>query len=112
MSLLGAQSCQTLCNPLDCSPPGSSFCPWNFPGRNTGLGCHVLLQGLPNPGIKPVSLVSPALAGELFTASATWEVRIRCLYAYHLNTCVRMIITLPQCVILYVRMSPLLSRVD
>ena len=27
----------------------------------------------PNPGIKPVSLASPALAGEFFTTSATWE---------------------------------------
>ena len=25
------------------SPPGS-FCPWNFPGKNTGVGCHFLLQ--------------------------------------------------------------------
>ena len=28
---------------------------------------------LPNPGIKPVSLTSPELAGVFFTASATWE---------------------------------------
>ena len=28
---------------------------------------------LPNPGIKLVSLKSPALAGRFFTASATWE---------------------------------------
>ena len=27
-------------------------CP-NFPGKNTGVGCHFLLQVLPNPGIKP-----------------------------------------------------------
>ena len=24
----------------------SFFCPWNFPGQNTGVGCHSLLQGL------------------------------------------------------------------
>ena len=29
----------------------------------------------PDPGIEPVSLVSPALAGGFFTASATWEAR-------------------------------------
>ena len=29
---------------------------------------------LPNPGIEPASLVSPALAGGFFTTSATWEV--------------------------------------
>ena len=28
---------------------------------------------LPNPGIKPMSLMSPALADGFFTASATWE---------------------------------------
>jgi len=39
--------------------------PWNFPGKNTGVGCHFLLQGnLPNPGIKPAS---PALAGRFVT---------------------------------------------
>ena len=30
-------------------------------------------EDLPNPGIKPVSLMSPALAGSFFTTSATWE---------------------------------------
>ena len=39
------QSCPTLCDPMDCSPPGSS-CPWNSPGKNTGVGCHVLLRGI------------------------------------------------------------------
>ena len=29
--------------------------------------------GLPNPGIEPVSLTSPALAGRFFTTSATWD---------------------------------------
>ena len=32
-----------------------------------------------HPGIKPASLVSPALAGGIFTTSATWEV---CVYIY------------------------------
>ena len=30
-------------------------------------------EDLPNPGIEPVSLMSPALAGMFFTTSATWE---------------------------------------
>ena len=38
-----AQSCPTLCDPLDCSPPGSH--PWDSPGKNTGVGYHFLLQG-------------------------------------------------------------------
>ena len=29
-----------------CSPPGSSLCPWDFPGKNAGMGCHFLLQGM------------------------------------------------------------------
>ena len=45
------------------------FCPWNSPGKNTGMGSHSLLWGnLPNPGIKPTS---PALAGRFFTVWAT-----------------------------------------
>ena len=35
-----AQSCLTLCNPMDRRAPL-----WNFPGKNTGVGCHFLLQG-------------------------------------------------------------------
>ena len=30
-------------------------------------------RDLPNPGIEPTSLISPALADEFFTSSATWE---------------------------------------
>ena len=36
------QSCPTLCDPIDGSPLGS--CPWDSPGKNTGVGCHFLLQ--------------------------------------------------------------------
>ena len=31
-------------------------------------------QDLPNPGIEPVSLLSPAVAGGFFTTNASWEV--------------------------------------
>ena len=43
--VLVAQSCPTLCNPMDCSPPGSSV-HGDSPGKNTGVGCHALLQGI------------------------------------------------------------------
>ena len=33
------------CDPMDCGPPGS-FCPWNFPGKSNGVGCHFVLQGI------------------------------------------------------------------
>ena len=59
------QSCLTLCDPVDRSPPETRLiCPWDSPGKNTAVGCHFLLQGdLPDPGIKTRFLVSPALAG-------------------------------------------------
>ena len=56
------QSCQTLCNLVDCSPPGSPVHGilqkeyWNgLPFPSPG--------DFPDPGIKPASLMSPAVAG-------------------------------------------------
>ena len=47
------QSCLTLCNPMDCSPPGTSV-HGDSPGKNTGVGCHALFQGIfPIQGLKP-----------------------------------------------------------
>ena len=37
------QSYPTLCNPMT---PARLLCPQNFPGKNTGVGCHFLLQGI------------------------------------------------------------------
>ena len=42
---LVTQSCLTLCNPMDCSLPSSSD-HGDSPGKNTGVGCHALLQGI------------------------------------------------------------------
>ena len=64
--MLAAQLCPIFCNPMDCSPPGSSvrgifrqeYCsglPFPTPGD------------LPNPGIEPMSLASSVLAGGFFT---------------------------------------------
>ena len=47
------QVCLTLCNPMDCSPPGSPV-HGDSPGQNTGVSCHALSPGdLPSPGIEP-----------------------------------------------------------
>ena len=55
VKVLVTQSCLTVYNPMDCSPPGS--CPWNFPGKNTRVGCHFLLQGIfPTQGSNPALL--------------------------------------------------------
>ena len=42
---LVAQSCPTLCNPMDCRKLGSSV-HVDSPGKNTGVGCHTFLQGI------------------------------------------------------------------
>ena len=54
MLCLVDQSCPTVCDPMDCSSPGFSV-HGHSPGKNTGVGCHALLQGLPTPGIEPRS---------------------------------------------------------
>ena len=43
MHMVCAQSGPTLCDPLDHNPTGS-LSPWASPGKNTGVGCHFLLQ--------------------------------------------------------------------
>ena len=51
-----AQSWPTLCDPINCSPPGS--CVHGIP-QNSGVGCHFLLQGdLPDLGIEPMHTAS------------------------------------------------------
>ena len=60
-----AESCPTLADPIDCSPPGSSV---------HGIFQARILEGvpfptagdLPDPGIEPMSLESPTLAGGFF----------------------------------------------
>ena len=42
------QSCPTLCDPMDYSPPGFAV-HGNSPGKNTGVGFHALLQGSSQP---------------------------------------------------------------
>ena len=52
-SCLATQSCPTLLRPHGLWPAGV-LCPWNSPGKNTGVGCHFLLQGVfPTQGSNP-----------------------------------------------------------
>ena len=62
------QSCLTLCDPMNCSPPGSSV-HGDSPSKNTGVGCRFLLQGIFLTQGSSLSLVPPALAGRSFTAA-------------------------------------------
>ena len=62
------QSCLTLSDPMDCSPPGSSV--HGILQAKYWSGPPFLSPGeLPQPGIKPTSLASPALAGGFFTTA-------------------------------------------
>ena len=59
-------SCPTLCDPMDCSP-ARLLCLWDSPGKNSGVGCCTLFQGIfPTQGLNPYFL----------TTSAPWEAYI------------------------------------
>ena len=48
-----AQSCPTVCNPIDCNPPGSSV-HGDSPGKITGVGCHTFFQKIfPTQSLNP-----------------------------------------------------------
>ena len=66
---LVTQLCPTLCDPMNCSPPGCSV-HGDSPGQNTGAGCHDFLQG-----IFPTQRLNPGLlhCGRYFTIWATRE---------------------------------------
>ena len=55
------QSCPTLCDPIDSSPPGSP-CPWDSQGKNTGVGCHFLLQCTKVKNESEVAQLCPTLS--------------------------------------------------
>ena len=54
------QSCPTLCDPIDGSPPGS--CAWDSPGKNTEVGCHFLLQCMKVKSESEVARSCPTLS--------------------------------------------------
>ena len=53
------QSCPTLWDHIDSSPPGS---PWDSPGKNTGVGCHFLLQCMKEKSESEVTQSCPTLS--------------------------------------------------
>ena len=70
--------CPTLCDPLDCSPPDSSV-HGDSPGKNTGVDCHVLLQGIfPTQGSNPGLLHCRRFLSHLSTREALCQVYKAC----------------------------------
>ena len=74
---LVTKSCPTLGDPMDCSLPGSSV-HGDSPGKNTGVGCHVLLQGIfptqgSNPGLLYCRWILYCLSHQLPFSQQTFE---------------------------------------
>ena len=77
------QSCLTLCDPMGSSVHGDS------PGKNTGVGCHVLFQGIFLTQRSNLCLISPALAGSssplaphtITTISSLLPLSVICIWA-------------------------------
>ena len=55
------QSCLTLCDPHRWQPTRLPS-PWDFPGKNTGVGCHFLLQCMKVKSESEVSQSCPTLS--------------------------------------------------
>ena len=72
VKVLVTQSWQTLCDPMDCSLPGSSVHGVSRQEYWSGLPCPPPAD-LPNPGIEPEPVTIGAFAGRFFATSATWE---------------------------------------
>ena len=69
---------------MDFSPPGSSVY-GILQARILELVAIPFSRDLPDPGIEPMSLMTPALAGGFFTTSATWESLEQCLINIHIS---------------------------
>ena len=50
------QLCPTLCDPIDSSHQAPH--PWDSPGKNTGVGCHFLLQCMKMKSLNCVRLLA------------------------------------------------------
>ena len=75
-----AQSCLTLCGPIDRSP-ARLLCPWDFPGKNAGVSSHSLSRGSSWP--RKQTRVS-CIAGIFLTVWATREaLKQRYKHFYH-----------------------------
>ena len=81
VSTLVAQSCLTLCDPMNCGLPGSSV-HGIFQARILEWVAISFSGDLPEPGIQPASPVSLALAGGFFTIRATREVVYSLVYSF------------------------------
>ena len=82
---LVAQLCPTLCNPVDCSPPGSSIHE-DSPGQNTEVGSLSLLQGIfPARGSNPCLLHCRQILTIWATREANTKLKSKKQCSYYLS---------------------------
>ena len=62
------QSCTALCDPIDSSPTRLP-CPWDSQGKNTGVGCHFLLQCMKAKSESEVTQLCPTLSDSMNCSS-------------------------------------------
>ena len=81
---LVAQSCPILCDPVDCRPLGSSV-HGDSPGKNTGVGCHALIQA-------PLEIYSNQIKIKtLFEISQHYTTRRQLTYSKYSNQVLKII---------------------
>ena len=89
---LFAQSCPTLCNPMVCSPSGTSA-HGDSPGRDTRVGCHALLQGIvpiqgSNPGLPLCRWILYHLSHEGSTTNSSTSISgVLCVWLVICGSC-------------------------
>ena len=75
--------------------PARHLCPWDSPGKNTGVGCHLLLQG--NSPTQGLNQVSPALQADALLTElhqkAPKQRKVTCFSSVQLLNCVRLFAT-------------------
>ena len=81
------QSCPTLCKLMDVACQAALYMGFSRQEYWSGLPWPPP-EDLPDPGIEPKSLTSPALAGRFFTTSNTWEAEIQLSPNQNPSTCV------------------------
>ena len=106
------QSCLTLCDAIDGSPPGSPR-PWDSPGKNTGVSCHFLLQSMKVKSESEVAQLCQTLSSSMDcrpsgpSVHGIFQARTLEWGAIAFSSCMRrdmyiMCITICECVDIYI----------
>ena len=83
--------------------PTRLLCPWDSPGKDPGVGCHALLQGIfpTRPKDRMGVCYVSWQAARFFTTTATWETRVVYVHVYAcicVYGCVHVSIYVYECV--------------